>query len=203
MTAQRTRPTGFAIWLILAGLVGWWAAFQLTLEKFELLENPDASLSCDFSVVLQCGANLSSWQGSVFGFPNPILGLSGWIAPIVVGGALLAGARFPRWFWALFALGTAGAFALVCWFMTQSIYDLHTLCPWCMVTWSVTIPTFYATAVHLLRSGVLSDSPKARAMGRKLMAWVPLAAIVSYAVIILLAQLEGLDLLSEVYRAIF
>ena len=39
--------------------------------------------------------NLESWQGSLFGFPNPILGLTGWMAPIVVGFAILAGAGFP------------------------------------------------------------------------------------------------------------
>src|SRR5690606_22843332 len=42
MTAQRTRHIGYGIWLVVASLVGWWAAFQLTIEKLFLLENPDA-----------------------------------------------------------------------------------------------------------------------------------------------------------------
>ena len=78
--------TASDIVLILAGVVGWIAAFALTIEKFHALMNPDAGgASCDFSIVVQCTANLDSWQGSVFGFPNPILGLTGWVASIVVG----------------------------------------------------------------------------------------------------------------------
>ena len=104
---------------------------------------------------MQCAKNLESWQGSVFGFPNPILGLTGWVAPIVVGVAILAGARFARWFWWLFELGLAFAFVFVIWLIGQSIFVLGTLCPWCMVTWVVTIPTFYAVTLHLLRTGIV------------------------------------------------
>ncbi|MDR6868401.1 putative membrane protein [Microbacterium resistens] len=203
MTAQRTRPVGYAIWLIVASVVGWWAAFQLTLDKLAQLQDPDAALSCNFSVLVQCGVNLDSWQGSVFGFPNPIIGLTAWMAPLVLGVALLAGVRFPAWFWGLFGLGVAGAFAFVCWLITQSIYDLRTLCPWCMLTWAVTIPTFLATVVHLLRNGTLPVSTRAQERAGRLMVWVPLASIVAFALIIALAQLSGLDLLGELTRPLF
>ncbi|WP_194398272.1 vitamin K epoxide reductase family protein [Microbacterium atlanticum] len=186
----RARPTGLAVWLVVAGAVGWWAALSLTLEKLHSLANPDAIASCDFSVLVQCTANLDSWQGSVFGFPNPILGLAGWVAPIVVGMALLAGARFARWFWWCFWAGIAFAFGFVIWLIAQSIYALGTLCPWCMVTWSVTIPTFYAVTLHLFRTGQFPASARVRHAADRLMAWVPLAAILSYALILLLAQLE-------------
>ena len=65
----------------------------------------------------------------------------------MVGVAILAGARFARWFWWLFELGVAGAFVFVIWLIGQSIFVLGTLCPWCMVTWVVTIPTFYAVTL--------------------------------------------------------
>jgi uncharacterized membrane protein len=183
------RPTVLALWLIVAGVIGWWAAFSLTVEKFDKLVNPAAAASCDFSVLVQCSANLDSWQGSLFGFPNPLLGLTAWMAPIVVGVAILAGARFARWFWWCFWAGTALAFAFVVWLITQSIFVLGTLCPWCMVTWVVTIPTFYAVTVHVLRISGVRWAARAGV-------WVPLAAIVSYAVIALIAQLR-LDWLSS------
>ena len=94
--AARTRPTALAVWLIIAGAVGWWAAFSLTMERIALLGDPEAILGCDISPLVQCGKNLESWQGSLLGFPNPILGLTGWVAPVVVGFAILAGARFAR-----------------------------------------------------------------------------------------------------------
>lgn len=203
---QRTidsRPIALAVWLVVAGVIGWIAAFALTVEKFHALATPDAGpASCDFSIIVQCTANLDSWQGSVFGFPNPILGLTGWVAPIVVGMAILAGARFARWFWLLFAAGVTFAFGFVLWLIGQSIYSLGTLCPWCMVTWLVTIPTFYALGVHLLRSGVISDAPRARAVGARLAAWIPLMALVTYAIVLLLAQLR-LDAIPQLLDVIF
>lgn len=185
-----TRPTALAVWLIVAGVIGWIAAFALTVEKFHLLQNPGSSASCDFGVVVQCGANLNSPQGAVFGFPNPILGLAGWIAPIVVGAAILAGARFARWFWLLFWAGLAFAFGFVLWLIGQSIFVLGTLCPWCMVTWIVTIPTFYAATLHLMRSGVVPAPQGLRDAAATLMGWIPLLAVLTYAVVALVAQLR-------------
>lgn len=202
MTAPRNRPTALAIWLIIAGVVGLIAAFALTLDRIYLSENPGASASCDFSVLLQCSANIKSWQGSVFGFPNPLIGLMAWPAPIVVGVALLGGVRFPRWFWITFWAGITGAFVFVCWLISQSIFALGTLCPWCMATWSVTIPTFYAVTLHLFRSGVFPVSARSQATAAPLMKWVPLAAVVSYAIILLLAQLR-LDALTNIINTLF
>lgn len=200
--SSHTRPTGLAVWLVIAGVVGWFAAFSLTLEKLERLADPTSSASCDFSVLVQCSANLDSWQGSVFGFSNPILGLTGWVAPIVVGMAILAGARFARWFWWCFWAGMGFAFGFVVWLITQSIFELGTLCPWCMVTWAVTIPSFYAVTIHLLRSGLVPASARIRRAAAGLMAWVPLMAILSYAVVVLLAQLE-LNALPNIFQTLF
>ncbi len=196
------RPTVLAIWMVIAGVIGWIAAFALTIEKFDKLVNPTDAASCDFSVIVQCSANLDSPQGSVFGFPNPVLGLAGWVAPIVVGMAILAGARFARWFWWAFAAGITFAFGFVLWLIGQSIFVLSTLCPWCMVTWLVTIPTFYAVWVHMLRSGAVSRSQKVRAAGAALTSWVPLMAIVTYAIVLLLAQIR-LDAIPQLVDIIF
>jgi uncharacterized membrane protein len=200
MSVQRNRPVGYALWLIVASLVGWWAAFQLTLDKFTKLENPDAVLNCNISVFVQCGKNLDSWQGSVFGFPNPLIGLTGWMAPLVVGVAILAGATFPRWFWGLFGLGITGAFAFICWLIVQSLFQLHTLCPWCALTWSVVIPTFLATVLQLFRNGTLPVGRGGQERAGRLMKWVPLVSILAYAVIAVLAQLAGINLIGEITR---
>jgi uncharacterized membrane protein len=196
--ASRTRPTALAVWLIIAGAIGWWAAFSLTMERLHLLADPDAILGCDISPLVQCAKNLESWQGSLFGFPNPILGLTGWVAPIVVGVAILAGARFARWFWLLFEAGLALAFAFVVWLVIQSIFVLGTLCPWCMVTWVVTIPTFYAVTLHVLRTGMVPVPRRVREGAGRLMSWVPLLAVLSYAIIAIVAQLR-LDVLGSVF----
>lgn len=194
-TAAKTRrPWVLAIFLIVVGVLGWWAAFALTLDKFALLENPDADLDCNFSKFVQCGANLASWQGAVFGFPNPLIGLGGFVAPIAVGAGLLAGARYSRWFWIAFNVGIAGALTFVIWLIGQSIFVLGTLCPWCMLVWSVTIPLFFVVTLRNLREGVFGD--RARPVGRTLLSWVVPITVFCYLTIALLAQLR-IDVLSD------
>lgn len=175
---------------MIAGVVGWIAAFVLTTERLHLLQNPAESASCDFNLVVQCGANLASSQGAVFGFPNPLLGVAGWVAPIVVGAAILAGARFARWFWILFWAGLTFAFGFILWLISQSIFVLGTLCPWCMVTWIVTIPTFYAVTLHLLRARIVPAPARVRTFAGTLMGWIPLMAVLSYVVIAVIAQVR-------------
>lgn len=201
VTEQDTtkRPISFAIALIVFGAIGWAAAFALTVEKFHLLENPDAQLGCDFSLLVQCSTNLNSWQGSLLGFPNPILGLGGWVAPMAVGAALLAGARFDRWFRILFNVGALGALALVCWLIYTSIFVLGTLCPWCMVTWSATIPFFLMVTIRNLRDGTLTASPRVRRVASAAYGWIPLITLLCYLVIGVLAQVR-LDVIDNVIR---
>ena len=200
MPESRThsRPVAVGVWLVFAGVVGWWAAFSLTMERLHLLMDPDATASCDFSILVQCTANLQSWQGSILGFPNPILGLAGWVAAIVVGLAILAGARFAPWFWCAFAVGITGAFAFVVWLIFQSLFVLGTLCPWCMVTWIVTIPTFYVVVLHLFRAGMVPAPANVRHAADRLMGWVPLLAVGSYAVVAIIAQVR-LDVLNNLF----
>jgi len=194
-TETPRRPLALAIFLIIAGALGWWAAFALTVDKFILLENPQADLDCNFSLIVQCGENLSSWQGAVFGFPNPLLGLGGFVAPIAVGVALLARARFDRWFWIAFHAGIVGALAFVIWLISQSIYVLGTLCPWCMLVWSVTIPLFWVVTARNLAEGVYGAA--AVPAGRFLTSWTIPIVIVCYAVIVFLAQLQ-LDIITHI-----
>ena len=195
-TPVAKRPVALGIFFIVAGVIGWYAAFALTIEKFVTLTNPTEALGCDFSVLVQCRANLESWQGSLFGFPNPVIGLAAWIAPIVVGVALLSGARFARWFWVLFNLGVVAALAFVLWLISQSVFVLGTLCPWCMVTWSVTIPLFWALTLYNLREGNIPVPERARRVAGSLYSWVAVITLASYLVVAVVAQLR-LDVLGS------
>ena len=189
------RPRGLAIFLIVAGVIGWIAAFALTLDKFQLLQDPNAQRGCNLSILVQCGVNLNSWQGAILGFPNPIIGLAAWIAPIAVGVAVLAGAQFARWFWIAFNIGFLGALGFVIWLISQSIFVLGTLCPWCMVTWSVTIPSFIAVTAFTLRNGIIPASPAVRRVAGVVSSWIVVVTLGCYLVVAVIAQLR-LDVLS-------
>ena len=187
------RPVPLAIVLIVTGVIGWYAAFSLVLDKLAVLINPQTDLDCNLSVIVQCGVNLGSWQGAILGFPNPLLGVAGFVAPIAVGVAILAGATFARWFWIAFTVGVFGAFAFCLWLAYQSIFNLGTLCPWCMLVWAVTIPMFWTLVLHIARDGILGN--RMQRLGSRLYGWVPAITVASYLVIAVTAQLR-LDVLS-------
>jgi len=193
--AVRLMPRGgsttvLGIWLILASSAGFLAAIRLVSDKVGTFVSPDVAPTCDVSVLVQCGKNLSSPEGSVFGFPNPLIGVGGWIAVLMVGVMLLAGLRFARWFWIAFNLGMLGALAFIVWLITQSIFTLGTLCPWCMTTWVAVIPTFLLVTLYNLREGTFGDGRRLRSIGAALYGFVPVLSLVCFAVIFLIAQVQ-------------
>ena len=189
-TTSKKPPVGLAIFLIIAGAIGFAAAFALTLDKFTMLQDPTAQLSCNFSVLVGCSTNLGSWQGAVFGFPNPLIGVAAWSVVITIGAAILAGARFARWFWLGLNVGVAGALAFVIWLMGQSFFVLDVLCPWCMVTWTVTIPVFLAVTLYNLKTGIIPGSARVRRMAAGAYSWIFVITIACYLIAATIAQIQ-------------
>ncbi|GAA3917071.1 vitamin K epoxide reductase family protein [Microbacterium invictum] len=182
------REFFFGLFLMLSGAIGLTAAMALSIEKIEKLTNPDTGLSCDFSVLVQCSANLDSAQGAALGVPNPFLGLVGFALVVCVGVTVWAVPHFARWFWMLFNIGVAGAFGFVVWLIGQSIYVLGTLCPWCLVVWLTTLPLFFFVTARNLREGVFGR--RARRVGALLWPWMTLVTVAAYLVVAVLAQLR-------------
>ncbi|HWT32482.1 MAG TPA: vitamin K epoxide reductase family protein [Microbacterium sp.] len=182
--------------LIVCGALGLLAAFALTMDDITLLKTPAAELTCNVNSILNCGKNIGSWQGSVFGFPNPILGLMTYPAPIVVGAALLARARFAAWFWWVFDAGLLFAIAFVFWLAFQSIFSIGTLCPWCSLVYVVTIPMFIAVTLRNLRAGI--GGRPLRRVGAVLAPWAALLTLLGYVVIFGTAQLH-LNILATLF----
>jgi uncharacterized membrane protein len=196
---RMSRPSrALAILLIVGGIVGLIAAFALTIDKFELLKNPDFVPSCNISPFITCSTNLNSTQGEVFGFPNPLIGLMAFPAPILIGVATLAGVRFPRWFWALFNVGMAFAIGFVAWLMTVSVFTLGTLCPWCMAVWSVVIPMSLATTLYNLREQNLPLGDRVSRIAGGLYSWLPIITLVAYLAFAVIAQVR-LDVLNRIF----
>ncbi|MCU1506806.1 MAG: hypothetical protein JWP05_1775 [Microbacteriaceae bacterium] len=188
--SRNVANAGLGNVLVVASVIGFFAAFRLTVDKVGTYIDPSVAPSCNFSVLVQCGTNLASWQGSLFGFPNPLLGIGGWIAALMVGVMLLAGLRFGRWFWIAFNIGVAGALALVIWLIGQSVFAISTLCPWCMTTWFVTIPVFWAVTLYNLKSGNIPLPAAGRRFFAAAYGWIPLITLVCYLVVAVLAQLR-------------
>lgn len=195
----RKTPYAFAIFNIVAGLIGWFASFELLTEYLHTLQEPGYTPNCAFSVLVTCGPNMGSWQGSLFGFSNTIIGASGFVAPIAVGVALLAGARFKAWFWMLYQVGLLGGFLFVCWLQYQSIFVIGTLCPWCMVAWAVMIPLWWIGITHPYANGHVALSRAGSTVARAFSSWIWVVIVVNVLLIAAIAQFQ-LDWFAEFRR---
>ncbi|WP_084471781.1 vitamin K epoxide reductase family protein [Haloglycomyces albus] len=153
ISVKGQRTTGWV--LFLAGIVGLLGAFSLAYEKFLVLDDPDHSISCDINPVLSCGSVMATPQASLFGFPNPLIGLMAFPFVIFTGVLFASRVRLPRFVTLLFNLGTLGGMVFIGWLTVQSIFVIEVLCPYCMVVWAATIPTFWFATVYSLRSGAL------------------------------------------------
>jgi len=137
--------------LIVGGILGLIAAFELTVEKVRVLADPTYIPACDLNPVLSCGSVIITPQAEVFGFPNPVLGLTGFAVVITLGVLLAGGVAMPRWVWLGLNAGALLGFGFVQWLVWQSLYSIGSLCPWCMVVWTVTAPIFvWVTSANLL-----------------------------------------------------
>ncbi|WP_232832827.1 vitamin K epoxide reductase family protein [Curtobacterium sp. YC1] len=162
------RPIAMAVFLLVTGAVGLLGAFQLVLDEFKKYADPDTVLSCDLNPFISCSDVMASWQGNLFGFPNPLLGLLGFVAPIAVAVMLLAGFRNgSRWFWIAFNAGVFLAWVFVTWLFTQTVWSIGALCPWCMLVWSVTIPMFWVFTIWNAAQGRFGAG--AQRLGRTLL----------------------------------
>ncbi|MFH9350091.1 vitamin K epoxide reductase family protein [Kitasatospora sp. NPDC017646] len=156
-----------ALLLFLGGLVGLVASAVLTFDKLRILENPSYVPSCNINPVISCGSVMRTEQASVFGFPNPLLGLAAFGALAAIGAGLLAGAAYRRWFWLGLHGGTALGVVFVHWLVGQALYDIGALCPYCMVVWATVVLLFWYTTLHNLRTGVIPVGPRMRTVVRE------------------------------------
>jgi uncharacterized membrane protein len=170
---------------MLAGVAGLVAAIALTIEDFKRLVNPSYVPSCSINPVLSCGSVMATHQASVFGYPNPIMGLPTFAVVIATAMLVVAGVALPRWWWAGLTVGSAFGVGFVFWLIFQSLYRIHALCPYCMVVWTFT-PIILLTAFNQLVSG-------AGGVLRFVADWRWTILIVYYAVVILLIYLQFQD----------
>ncbi|MFD5818929.1 vitamin K epoxide reductase family protein [Streptomyces sp. NPDC127038] len=147
------RRTGLV--MLLAGAAGWIASFQLAVDGWRLLRDPAYQPPCDISPVVSCGSVMSSAQGSVFGFPNMLLGLAAFAVVAALGVAVLTGSRLSRGLWLALETGALAGVVFVHWLIVQSLYELDKICPYCACVWLSTIALFWYVTVHCLERGVL------------------------------------------------
>ena len=146
--------------MLFFGLCGLIASFVLTIDTFQLLEHPNSVLSCDFNPFLSCSTVMQTWQSSLFGFPNMIIGLMAFSAVVTIAVIGLIGVKFPRRFLVIINFGYLLGLIFAYWLFFQSVYSIQVLCPWCLVvTFSTTI-IFETLTRYNLRENIFGVSKK-------------------------------------------
>ena len=161
--SDRSRKWIFGLMLGFA-ILAFLASFTLSVEKLELLKNPDAKLSCSINAALNCASVMKTPQASVFGFPNSYLGIMGFaiVISVAIGGLLRVKYSKPYLIVAQIGYGLGLVFAY--WLFFQSVYVIQILCPWCLVVTIGTTVVFETLLRYNLR---LNNFGLKRAMNQK------------------------------------
>lgn len=141
--------------LIVGGIIGIAMSGILTFEHNQIQKNPNYIPSCNLNPVIACGSVIASKQAQAFNIPNPWIGLAAFPVLATTGVAILAGAKFKRWYWVGLEVGTIFGIGFVHWLFFETVYRIHALCPYCIVVWIVTITTFWYVSMYNFRQGYL------------------------------------------------
>lgn len=122
-----------ALLVLLAGsALGLLASFVLSAEAVVLAKNSHAVLGCDFNSALSCSAVANHWSAELLGFPNALIGVATLPVMVTIAVALLAGAKFPRWFMRAAEIGAVLGMLFAIWMFYMSYFVIGVLCPWCL-----------------------------------------------------------------------
>ena len=180
-------PRELSLVMLVAGLIGMYASLSLIQAEKQLLRDPLGSLSCDINPLIGCGKFLNSPVNAVFfGVSNAVFGLAFFAGVTALGLVLASGGRFGRWLWAAVDLALVGAPAWIMWFQWTSFTVERSLCPYCLLTWAVTIPLVVNVLARSAQAGHFPCPPGVRRVlvrGRWYIVAVVYTALVLFAVV--------------------
>jgi len=138
--------------LLVFSVFSLFASFILTIDHFAVLQNPGTKLNCSINVILNCSTVMQTWQSSLFGFPNTVVGLMAYSVLVTIAVIALTGVRLNKTFMVLANLGALGGIIFSEWLAYESIYVIQVLCPYCLIVLFSTIMIFAAITHYNLRN---------------------------------------------------
>lgn len=144
------------MWVLFGcAVTGLVASVALLSDLLSVLSDPTFVPACSINPVISCGSVMQTWQASVFGFANPILGVV--LFSVLTGVAAVAatGTRLAdlAW-WAILAGATAGV-VFTHWLAYESLFKIGAVCPYCVIVWATTLGIFLTAAAALSERGNL------------------------------------------------
>lgn len=146
--------------LLLFSATGLLASFVLTVEKIELIKNPEFIPSCNINPLFSCLSVMKTDYAEMFGFPNTIIGLVGYSVMVTVAMFMLFGGSVNRYFMILANLGGLFAFIFSYVLLYISIYIIGAMCPYCLVSCVSATNIFFVLTIYNLKENTFGFSEK-------------------------------------------
>ncbi|RBP99061.1 vitamin K epoxide reductase family protein [Bifidobacterium xylocopae] len=134
---------------LLASAAALVVSFALSAETLQLARHPGSKLACDVNSRLSCSSVALSWQSELVRFgdlslPNAFLGIAAESVFVTLSVLGLARVRLPAWLSRCTWLGSLAALAYSYWLLSQSLFVIRALCPWCLGLMAATTIQFMA-----------------------------------------------------------
>lgn len=153
--------------MLVGAILSLLASFMLSYDAIELYRNPDANLSCEFSLVLNCATVAKHPSAELLGFPNSFFGLMAEPVVITVAIAGLAGVVFPRRFMFAAQIGYSLGFIFAWYLFFVSYFVIGALCPWCLLVTLTTTLVWFAITRYNIRENNLYLSKRAAKLAQR------------------------------------
>ena len=157
----RHQSTAVYCVMLLMSLIALIVSFCLSSDTLKMAAKPNIVLPCDINATLSCSDVAASWQADfihLFGmhFPNSFFGICFEAVFVTIAVLGLSHNPFPRWFIIATWWGGLGALLYSYWLLSQELYVINALCPWCLtLMFSITIQFMSITHATV----VIQDCP--------------------------------------------
>ena len=187
-TVERLRQYHKTYWaMLVSSTFSLIASLVLSYDAVKLAGTPSSKLSCDINAIVSCGKVAKSWQSTLLGFPNSFIGLM--LEPVVMTIAIagLSLVLFPRKFMRVAHVGYGLGLIFALWLLSQSLFVIHALCPWCLLVTISTVTVFSTiTRVAILENiWNLSEARQQKLINLLDRGWGRVIYTFTYAVLIL------------------
>jgi uncharacterized membrane protein len=187
-TVERLRQYRKTYWaMLVSSTLSLIASLVLSYDAVKLAGSPASKLSCDINAIVSCGKVAKSWQSSLLGFPNSFIGLM--LEPVVMTVAIagLSLVVFPRKFMRVAHVGYGLGLLFALWLLSQSLFVIHALCPWCLLVTISTVTVFSTITRIVILENVWNFSEERHQKLVNLLdrGWGRVIYTVTYAVLIL------------------
>ena len=142
-----------AHWMVVLAVIGLSASVILSIEKVELLAEPNHVTSCSLSPIVACSPIIASPQASAFGFANSFIGIFGFTAVFVAGMTIMAGAtKLSKAWWRTLLGGITFGVGFCTWLIHEGVFEIGKLCLYCMLVWLMSFALLWLVTAYCIEN---------------------------------------------------